>query len=175
MWEAGFETYAGAAFWEAQARGGQDITHWGVEGAGWNGRVFSRCGTPTRAVLQVAPREEVPLSTLVGYVQDAVAGIRSHLPGARIELIPVNGGTDNAICPSPPGFGDGTVYSSRIHPLVEQAIAAVAQSPGYADTFAGPDVEHPCSMYADNRGHMTVEGAVFVASKVGGFYAGTSG
>jgi hypothetical protein len=156
---SGFERVTGAPDgWELMAGRGHGISHWGAGGPGWEAPVtYASCGgDPDRVVLQVAIPEPASDERVLSELRAAVAEMRRRFPGARLDLMAI-----------PDGPGCDT-WSESIHDQMLRAIRGVANG---IDVFEGPDTRvTSCSHYRDDRGHLTREGGVVVATQVADFY-----
>lgn len=156
---SGFERIVGAPDeWELMAGRGNGISHWVAGGGGWETPViYASCGgAPDRIVLQVAIPRPAPDTQVLSALRAAVTETRRRFPAARLDLIAIPGG---------PGCD---TWSESIHDQMLRAIRLVSNG---TDTFEGPDTRTTsCSQYRDDRGHLTPEGGVVVATQVADFY-----
>jgi hypothetical protein len=161
--ESGFERIIGEPdAWELMAAQGQGIADWGPGGSGWNSPVtYASCSdSPDRIVLQVATSEAESNAEVLSELRAAVAETHRRFPNAQLDLMPMPGG---------PGCG---TFAESIH---DQMLHEIRQVTNGTDTLEGPDTHTTaCSQYRDDRGHLTVPGAVVIATQVAKFYRGTA-
>ena len=152
-----YETLVPTALWELQARGGQSIEKWGIGGTGWSTRLRSPC-TPqgtvaTRLVIHILPAHTVEtVEGISAHIAAAIAAVPTYLPSVtRITLVPPVSGP-----------GCDTVTLSRVQPATVEAINQNLSE----IVDPGPAVVLPsCSMFRDNAGHLTAEGARYAAGQ----------
>lgn len=170
--DGGFEELPGidGDSWQLRWRDGGGVTFW-IDPAydGWSERrVVSPCaeGPVDRVVFQLTDRLGSE-AEWVEALQDLVGLLEERYPGARIDLIPIAGGPRGEKCPAP--NESGLVHATEIQPLIIGAIAMVAGG----EVRAGPVPSvADCSQYRDKPGHLTHDGARFVAEQMGNAYAG---
>ena len=165
----GFESVVDGGSYELFWRSGGSLEGW-ASGANWSaGTLQSACttGPPTRVVLDVAVGTEDGTSPLIpGQLLSAVNQARSRFPGAVVGVQPIVGGPGYAICPYQTGTVDASVQAPNLAVRID---AAVANDPAL---FRGPNPQVPdCSMYRDERGHLTGIGSRTMSQIIGGWYA----
>lgn len=172
--DGGFERLEGIddGAWQLRWRSGAGVTQWlDPSFNGWDERrLSSPCttGPVDRVVFHITDRIR-GVDQWVASLEALVAALRDRFPDAeRIDLVPIVGGPGGAVCPSP--NGQGLVHASEVHPVIDEAIARVADG---SSVVAGPSPElSDCAQYRDKPGHFTSEAAVEVAEQFRDFYAG---
>jgi len=151
-----FETLVDGSAFELLWQSGADLRYWSDPGAGgWSNAVYSPCGTPSRVILQVAYKKYATTSdpVIASALATVLANIADKWGVTDVELIPIVGGPGDAACYS----GGVVVDSTLMHPRMVTLIGA-------SGLPAGPDLlASACSMFRDDRGHLTSSGAAYVA------------
>ena len=176
----GFQAIIDNGRWQLLWQNGAGVEWWSdPDFEGWNRPLEAPCiqrsVSPDRALLTISG----DLGDVVNdpqvwadEIDRAVTTITIKYPDVRqVILQPVVGGPDDAVCNSPRGRGQ--VRASVNHPVIDQAIALVAQAPstavqvliGFSPTVAD------CADYGDGKGHFTEAGADRVGRDIGRFYS----
>jgi hypothetical protein len=182
-----FQAQIDDARWQMRFRAGGDVDLWADPDAdAWNPPVSAECfgaglvalctpcaegsDAPDRVLFTITlPTYEADVQIWAQKIRAAIATIRQKHPQARqIVLQTVVGGPRHTVCPFP-GAPQG-VRASFNHPYVDEAIAEVVNDA--PDLVAGfsPEVES-CSDYADDLGHLTIDGRGPVGLAIGQYYA----
>lgn len=152
--------------WMALINGGPNaLVRW-KSPAIWGGIVErNRCGTDSeidRVLFIFDPR-----GSAAPYTNDlnVVVGIlEGRYPNAEIDVSLLVGGAGHVVCTIVQRGQTQTVTASVTH---KNAIGLMAGVPE-----AGPDLDVPCSGYADGLGHLNNVGAASAQAQVGAFYSG---
>lgn len=169
-----FEDYVGDDRWQLVVESSGGIEKWAdLSYSGWKNRILSPCvrnsANPDRVVLTISGRLDRDVRAWVETIRRTIGTVRTRYPSVQeIVLQPLVGDHFSPRCRN--------VKASMKHRYIDQAIQEVISTPGIFDVpvVAGisPEVR-TCGDYGDASGHLTGEGAVEAARKIGEYYATT--
>ncbi|HVR79544.1 MAG TPA: S-layer homology domain-containing protein [Acidimicrobiia bacterium] len=167
-----FEDLVGNGGWQALIQGGGAIDRWIDPGFdGWSNPIKSQCTSRANnpdVVLFTVSGANRSVTAWVEAVEAVIDTIEIKVPSAEnIILQPIVGGPNGSLCPA--GGGED-VRASENHPEIDTAIEQVAAGRSDVHQSASP-VVGTCSHYIDEIGHLTDDGASFVAESLGEIYA----
>jgi hypothetical protein len=175
----GFQAVIDNDRWQLLWQAGAGVEDWSnPDFDGWNEPLVSPCaemaGSPDRVLLTIsgalgnAPNSE---QVWADEIDRAVTTVTLRLPSVRqVILQPVVGGPGDGLCRTPDGQ---TVRASANHPVIDRAIAAVAQRPSVAvEVVVGfsPTLTD-CAGYDDALGHLTDSGNDAIGRTIGNYYS----
>ena len=167
-----FEGQVGDGGWQALIQGGGAIDRWiDPQFDGWSNPIASRCQSRANnpdVVLFTVTGGNRSVSAWVEAIEAIIETININVPSAEdIILQPIVGGPGESLCPA--GGGE-SVRASENHRDIDAAIAQVVAARSNVHQIASP-VVGTCSHYVDEVGHLTEQGATFVARSLGDSYA----
>jgi hypothetical protein len=171
--DGGFESLPGIddSRWELIWESGHDLVAYADPNAlPYSAASLSPCGTdPDRVLFQIAARDWQFPDAVLDELRSSVENIRAAWPSVQVvELIPIVGGPGGRPC-GDPTHPDKGVLASMMYPVMNEAIARVANGDG---VVAGPPLElSDCLLFRDGAGHLTPRASREVASTVASFYA----
>lgn len=168
---AGFEGAVDGTRWELKWAPGSGMSWQDPSFSGWNNAPESPCQSgsnqPDRVVLTISDTELYPdVNHWVQGITGEIQAIRQHYGNIRIDLQPVVGGPNDALCT----FGSNTVRASFNHPYIDAAIAQIVAGETNVYGCLSPHVT-ACSDYADATGHLTSSAQSVVGQQIGSYYA----
>jgi hypothetical protein len=169
-YNAGFENYIDDEKWQLLWQSGASIDLWASSSfSGWNANIISKCsensGVPDRIILTISGEFNSNVQWWADEIQKTISVINEKYPSVeQIILQPVVGGPQGELC----NFGGEQVRASSNHPVIDQAIAQVANGDDIL-IGASPEVDN-CNQYKDSIGHLTNSGYSSVAQKIAQFY-----
>jgi hypothetical protein len=170
--DGGFESLPGIddAGWELIWESRHDVGLYADPGARpYSDAPASPCGEdPDRVLFQIAAFDWRSPGAVIAELGASIDNIRAVWPTVRvIELIPIVGGPGSGPCHDP-DVPDKGVQASFMNPAMVDAITEVANG---ADIVAGPDLlVADCAQFRDGPGHLTTEGASYIASVLAKHY-----